>query len=141
MGLSHRMKQRAHTKKRKPQAMRGILLAFHKKAAFFLFMSFAARRNLLLVHEFTSLPNCLAFFSLQCNFDIMKQLFGESECKEGKGVIPMSLQMSTDLHSMGQFLQEGRQIFFETTLTVEHICKDVSLEKSQFAGVARTMRP
>lgn len=69
----------------------------------------------------------------------LKQLFGESECKEGKGVIPMSLQMSTDLHSMGQFLQEGRQIFFETTLTVEHICKDVSLEKSQFAGVARTM--
>lgn len=69
----------------------------------------------------------------------LKQLFGESECKEGKGVIPMSLQMSTDLHSMGQFLQEGRQIFFETTLTVERIKRDVSLEHSQFAGKARTM--
>ncbi len=57
----------------------------------------------------------------------LKQLFGESECKENKGVIPMSLQMSTDLHSMGQFLQEGRQIFFETVLTVERIRKDVSL--------------
>ena len=34
----------------------------------------------------------------------LKQLFGESECKENKGVIPMSLQMSTDLHSMGEFL-------------------------------------
>lgn len=69
----------------------------------------------------------------------LKQLFGESECKENKGVIPMSLQMSTDLHSMGQFLQEGRQIFFETVLTVERIKKDVSLEGSQFAGTARTM--
>ena len=69
----------------------------------------------------------------------LKQLFGESECKDGKGVIPMSLQMSTDLHSMGQFLQEGRQIFFETTLTVEHIRRDVSLEHSQFAGNVKTM--
>ena len=69
----------------------------------------------------------------------LKQLFGESECKDGKGVIPMSLQMSTDLHSMGQFLQEGRQVFFETTLTVERIHRDVSLEHSQFAGKARTM--
>jgi len=39
----------------------------------------------------------------------------------------MSLQMSTDLHSMGQFLQDGRQIFFETVLTVEDIKKDISL--------------
>lgn len=69
----------------------------------------------------------------------LKQLFGESECKDGKGVIPMSLQMSTDLHSMGQFLQEGRQIFFETTLTVEHIRRDVSLEHSRFAGNVKTM--
>lgn len=69
----------------------------------------------------------------------LKQLFGESECKEGRGVIPMSLQMSTDLHSMGQFLQDGRQIFFETVLTVAHLRHDVSLEESQFAGPARTM--
>lgn len=69
----------------------------------------------------------------------LKQLFGESECKDGKGVIPMSLQMSTDLHSMGQFLQEGRQMFFETVLTVEHIRKDVSLEHCTMAGKAKTM--
>ena len=48
------------------------------------------------------------------------------DCKENKGVIHMSLQMSTDLYSMGQFLQEGRQIFFETVLTVERIRQDVS---------------
>lgn len=69
----------------------------------------------------------------------LKQLFGESECKEGKGVIPMSLQMSTDLHSMGQFLQDGRQMFFETVLTIEHIPDDVSLAGSAYAGMAKSM--
>ena len=69
----------------------------------------------------------------------LKQLFGESECKDGKGVIPMSLQMSTDLHSMGQFLQDGRQIFFETVLTVANIRKDVSLESCSMAGKAASM--
>ena len=69
----------------------------------------------------------------------LKQLFGESECKNGKGVIPMSMQMSTDLHSMGQFLQDGRQIFFETVLTIEKIRKDVSLEHSASAGLAKSM--
>ena len=69
----------------------------------------------------------------------LKQLFGESECKDGKGVIPMSLQMSTDLHSMGQFLQDGRQIFFETVLTVANIRKDVSLESCSMAGKATSM--
>ena len=69
----------------------------------------------------------------------LKQLFGESECKDGKGIIPMSMQMSTDLHSMGQFLQEGRQMFFETVLTVQDLCSDVSLEGSRYAGSAKTM--
>ena len=69
----------------------------------------------------------------------LKQLFGESECKDGKGIIPMSMQMSTDLHSMGQFLQDGRQIFFETVLTIEKIRKDVSLEHSACAGIAKSM--
>lgn len=44
----------------------------------------------------------------------LKQLFGESEGKEGKGIIPMSLLFSRDLHSMGQFLQQGRPMFYET---------------------------
>lgn len=64
----------------------------------------------------------------------LKQLFGESECKEGKGVLPMSLQMSTDLHSMGQFLQEGRQNFFETVLTVKHVAQDVALDNQELLG-------
>lgn len=48
----------------------------------------------------------------------LKQLFGESEGKDGKGIFPAALQFSTDLHSMGQFLQDGNQIFFETVLNV-----------------------
>lgn len=46
----------------------------------------------------------------------VKQLYGESEGKEGKGMLPVELNYSTDLHSLGQFVQEGRQIFSETFL-------------------------
>jgi len=49
-----------------------------------------------------------------------KQLFGESEGKEGKGILPVSLNFTTDLHSMGQFVQEGRKIIFETTVLIEN---------------------
>lgn len=45
-----------------------------------------------------------------------KQLFGESEGKEGKSVLPDSATFTTDLHSLGQYIQEGSPIFFETTL-------------------------
>jgi len=44
------------------------------------------------------------------------QLFGESEGKEGKGLIPSKLYFTQDLHSMGQLLQEGKKTFFETTI-------------------------
>lgn len=48
----------------------------------------------------------------------LKQLFGESEGKDGKGIFPASLAFCTDLHSMGQFLQEGSRIFFETVINI-----------------------
>ena len=47
-----------------------------------------------------------------------KQLFGESEGKEGKGLLPDSVTYSTDLHSLGQFVQEGTKVLFETVFTV-----------------------
>lgn len=47
-----------------------------------------------------------------------KQLFGESQGKDGKGIFPASLVYSTDLHSMGQYVQEGKRIMFETVLNV-----------------------
>lgn len=48
-----------------------------------------------------------------------KQLFGESEGKDGLGIYPSSLNFTTDLHSLGQFIQDGPKIIFETTLLVE----------------------
>ena len=48
-----------------------------------------------------------------------KQLFGESEGKEGKGIFPASADLTTDLHSMGQYIQDGERILFETVLSIE----------------------
>lgn len=69
----------------------------------------------------------------------LKQLFGESGCKDGCGIFPASLQMSTDLHSMGQFLQEGRQDFFETVITVQQLAEDMMLIPSPLTGQVNTM--
>lgn len=49
-----------------------------------------------------------------------KQLFGESEGKEHKGLFPASVNYSTDLHSIGQYIQDGKRIMFETVLNVEN---------------------
>ena len=48
-----------------------------------------------------------------------KQLFGESEGKDGKGIYPASVVYSTDLHSMGQFVQDGTRLMFETVLNID----------------------
>ena len=53
-----------------------------------------------------------------------KQLFGESEGKEGKGLLPTSCCFTTDLHSMGQFIQEGTKCLFETILLVKQPLSD-----------------
>ena len=47
-----------------------------------------------------------------------KQLYGESEGKDGKGIFPAAVDNSTDLHSMGQWIQEGERIIFETVISV-----------------------
>jgi glucose-6-phosphate isomerase len=54
-----------------------------------------------------------------------KQLFGESEGKNGKGIFPASLNFTTDLHSMGQYVQEGSRIIFETTVLVKNSKDDM----------------
>lgn len=56
-----------------------------------------------------------------------KQLYGESEGKQGKGLFPASVVFSTDLHSMGQYIQEGERDLFETFLSVETTKKDITL--------------
>jgi glucose-6-phosphate isomerase len=57
-----------------------------------------------------------------------KQLFGESEGKSGKGLFPASVIYTTDLHSLGQYIQDGKRILFETVLNIEKPEKDVLLE-------------
>lgn len=59
-----------------------------------------------------------------------KQLYGESEGKNNKGLLPSSLCFSTDLHSMGQFCQEGTPCFFETTIAVGTYQDDVIIPKA-----------
>ena len=54
-----------------------------------------------------------------------KQLFGESEGKDGKGIFPASVNNTADLHSMGQFIQEGDRVMFETVLSVEKSSREV----------------
>lgn len=56
-----------------------------------------------------------------------KQLFGESEGKGGKGIFPASVQFTTDLHSMGQYLQDGERTIFETVIQVDSAKADVYL--------------
>lgn len=59
-----------------------------------------------------------------------KQLFGESEGKDQKGIFPAAVDFSTDLHSMGQYVQEGRRDLFETIVTVENVAKEVVIEEA-----------
>jgi glucose-6-phosphate isomerase len=58
-----------------------------------------------------------------------KQLFGESEGKDGKGIFPSSVIFSTDLHSMGQYIQDGNRILFETVLTVNEEKERIMITK------------
>ena len=55
------------------------------------------------------------------------QLFGESEGKEGRGVLPVGIGLSRDLHSLGQFLQQGKQIFYEMLLFVSEPTRDIEI--------------
>jgi len=56
------------------------------------------------------------------------QLFGESEGKDGRGVLPVGVGISRDLHSLGQFFQDGSQIFYETLLFVNEPTRDIKIE-------------
>lgn len=60
-----------------------------------------------------------------------KQLYGESEGKDNKGLFPAAVDFSTDLHSMGQYVQEGRRILFETVINVEKAKYEINIEKAE----------
>ncbi|MBQ4120090.1 MAG: glucose-6-phosphate isomerase [Clostridia bacterium] len=63
-----------------------------------------------------------------------KQLFGESEGKDNKGLFPASVTFSTYLHSMGQYIQDGQRILFETVVNIAESEKDVIIEKEDNDG-------
>ncbi len=58
-----------------------------------------------------------------------KQLYGESEGKDQKGIFPASVDLTTDLHSMGQFIQDGNRILFETVLNVEQSAEELIINE------------
>lgn len=85
---------------------------------------YAAARHLLAakgkgIEVLVSYDPNLAMFS-----EWYKQLFGESEGKDGKGIFPASMIFSTDLHSLGQYVQDGSRTLFETVLHVEKPASD-----------------
>ncbi|MGO0884802.1 glucose-6-phosphate isomerase [Clostridioides difficile] len=60
-----------------------------------------------------------------------KQLYGESEGKENKGLFPASVDFSTDLHSMGQYIQDGKRLLFETVLNVESSKRNITINSEE----------
>ncbi len=60
-----------------------------------------------------------------------KQLFGESEGKDGKGIFPAGVDFTTDLHSMGQYIQDGRRDLFETVINIVNSASDVTLKEEE----------
>ena len=60
-----------------------------------------------------------------------KQLFGETEGKDQKGIFPAGVDFTTDLHSMGQYIQEGRRNLFETVISIENPKSDITINKDE----------
>jgi glucose-6-phosphate isomerase len=88
---------------------------------------YASVRNLLLqnnkpIEIMVGFTPKLHFFS-----EWWKQLYGESEGKDGKGIFPASVDLTTDLHSMGQYIQDGQRILFETMISVKNPVKKLTI--------------
>ena len=92
-------------------------------------LKYAALRNILLrkgksVEILANYEPSLHYVS-----EWWKQLYGESEGKDQKGLFPASVDLTTDLHSMGQFIQDGSRIMFETVMNVEKSRCEVTIQK------------
>ncbi len=90
---------------------------------------YAAIRNILLRKDKSVevLANYEPFFHYVSEW--WKQLYGESEGKDQKGIFPASVDLTTDLHSMGQFIQDGSRIMFETVMELESPAMDITLKE------------
>lgn len=92
-------------------------------------LKYAAVRNILLskgknIEILANYEPSLHFVS-----EWWKQLYGESEGKDGKGIFPAAVDLTTDLHSMGQYIQDGQRIIFETVMELEKSPYDIEIEK------------
>lgn len=94
-------------------------------------LKYAVCRNLLYrkgktVETLVSYEPAMVMFS-----EWYKQLFGESEGKEQKGILPTAMNFSTDLHSLGQYVQEGLRNLFETVITVENPTSNIIISEDK----------
>ncbi|ADL02700.1 glucose-6-phosphate isomerase [Lacrimispora saccharolytica] len=94
-------------------------------------LQYAAVRNILLRKGKT--VEIVANYepSLHYVSEWWKQLFGESEGKDQRGIFPAAVDLTTDLHSMGQFIQDGARIMFETVLNVEASPAEILLKEEE----------
>ncbi len=92
---------------------------------------YAAMRNI--IHRKGKAIEILANYepSLHYISEWWKQLYGESEGKDNKGIYPASVDLTTDLHSMGQFIQEGSRILYETVISIEKPLVNMLLEEEE----------
>ena len=92
---------------------------------------YAAARNLIL--QTGRNIEILAGFTPRLHYfaEWWKQLYGESEGKENKGIFPASVDFTTDLHSLGQYIQDGQRILFETILSVKNTSKRMTIPKEK----------
>ena len=94
-------------------------------------LQYAAVRNIL--HRKGKAVEIVANYepSLHYVSEWWKQLFGESEGKDRRGIFPAAVDLTTDLHSMGQFIQDGSRVMFETVLNVEESPAEILLQKEE----------
>ncbi len=90
-------------------------------------LQYAAVRNILLrkgktVEVLANYEPCLHFVN-----EWWKQLYGESEGKDQKGIFPAAVDLTTDLHSMGQFIQDGNRILFETVMELDKSKEEITI--------------
>lgn len=90
-------------------------------------MKYAAYRNIL--YRDGRKVEILENFAPQLRYisEWWKQLYGESEGKDGKGILPHSLSFTTDLHSMGQYVQDGERCMFETVVSVKNSSEHIDI--------------
>lgn len=91
-------------------------------------LKYAAARNILLRKGYSVELFCGWDPCLNMTIEWLKQLFGESEGKDHKGLFPASATYTTDLHSLGQFVQDGSRIMFETVLSFKEDSASVTVE-------------